>query len=500
MISDKKIRKVVIVGGGTAGWMSAALIKKILGTAVDIELVESEQIGIIGVGEATIPPIQNVNNVLGLNEAEFLRETKATFKLAIRFENWRQQGHSYYHTFGDAGRQQAFCSFQHYWLRGQQAGDRRSLWDYDLNYLCCKQGVFAKLETQDPFYALPYAYHFDSALYGQYLRKMSERWGVLRTEGMVEHVDVDSDSGFITSLRLKDGRKVQGDLFLDCSGMRGLLIQGELNTGFDDWSHWLPCDRAFAVPTDCLPKTNPFTKAIARQAGWQWNIPLTHRNGNGYVFSSAFLDEDEAAATLLANLDSKPLDDPKLIRFKTGRTTQQWNRNVIAVGLSSGFLEPLESTSIHLVQSAVVRLLKLFPHHGISDTQINQYNKESKFEYETIRDFIILHYKLNEREDTPFWREMQSMYVPARLSDKMALFRDSGVIFQDELDIFRESSWLQVMLGQGIQPRDYHPIAGLLSDKDLLAALDDIAKSKQNAAEKIPNHDDFIQRFSGRSN
>jgi tryptophan halogenase len=491
------IRKVVVVGGGTAGWMSAALLRRVLREPIEIELVESEEIGIVGVGEATIPPIQHVNAVLGLDEAEFLRETKSTIKLAIRFEHWRVPGEQYYHTFGAPGRSQAFCHFHHFWTRAQQAGYETDLWGYDLNYLCCEAGKFAKLQVPDPMWELKYAYHFDASLYGRFLRKYSEQRGVRRTEGLIEEVMVHPESGDVTALRLRGGKTVEGDFFIDCSGIRGLLIQQKLGAGFEDWSHWLPCDRALAVPSERFEKTAPFTRAIAHGAGWQWRIPLQHRNGNGLVYSSNHLGDDEAASILLGNLDSQATGEPRLIRFRTGRTRRQWDRNVVAVGLSSGFLEPLESTSIYLIQSAVVRLLHLFPHAGVTPELVEEYNRQSQVEYELIRDFIIMHYWLNEREDTPFWRDLRGMDVPERLRQKTALFRANGTLTQDQYDIFLESSWLQVMLGQGVAPKDYHPIADGLTDAQLREKLDNTRKLKAEPLEKLPLHDEFLQMFCG---
>lgn len=491
------IRKVVIAGGGTAGWMTAALLKKVLQHRVEVELVESEEIGIIGVGEATIPPIQTFNKFLGLDEPEFLRETKATVKLAIRFENWRKEGEQYYHTFGAPGASLGFSSFQHYWLRARKQGLTSSIWDYDLNYLCCEALAFSKFDTPDPMYQVPYAYHFDSALYGRYLRKLSEQAGVKRVEGKIKQVKLNSDSGYVQSLLMESGQELQGDLFIDCTGMRGLLIQDALQVGYEDWNHWLPCDRALAVPSERFEKTLPYTRAIARTAGWQWRIPLTHRNGNGLVYSSSYLSDDEAASTLLGNLESKAMADPKPIKFRTGRTKQQWCKNVIAVGLSSGFLEPLESTSIHLIQSAIVRLLKLFPNAAVTQAQVDEYNKESKLEYETVRDFIILHYYLNEKSDSPFWRELQAMAIPERLAGKIALFKATGNIFNDHLDIFLDSSWLQVMLGQGITPVDYHPSADVPSDEQLRTTLHRIAEAKRKPLTSLLNHDDFLRQYCG---
>jgi len=492
---NKQIRKIVVIGGGTAGWMSAALLKRVLGDRVDIELVESEAIGIVGVGEATIPPIQHVNSVLGLDEAEFLRETKSTIKLAIRFENWRVEGEQYYHTFGAPGKSQAFCHFHHYWTRAQQAGFTSNLWDYDLNYLCAEAGKFAKLQVSDSMWEMPYAYHFDASLYGAFLRKYSEKRGVKRTEGLVEDVNINPGSGHVDSLVLKGGGLVEGDFFIDCSGTRGLLILQKLGTGYEDWSHWLPCDRAMAVPSERFEETLPFTRSIARSAGWQWRIPLQHRNGNGLVYSSSHYSDDEAADVLLNNLDSKAIADPKIIRFRTGRTRRQWNRNVVAVGLSSGFLEPLESTSIYLIQSAIVRLIHLFPHAGITPELVDEYNRQSKTEYELIRDFIIMHYYLNERDDSQFWRDTRNMDVPERLTRKIGFFRSNGALVQDQLDIFLEPSWLQVMLGQGVVPQDYHPIADKLSIEQLRDKMQKTLQLKREPLPKIPSHDEFLKIF-----
>jgi len=490
-----KIQKVVVVGGGTAGWMSAALLKRVLASQVDIELVESEDIGIVGVGEATIPPIQLANNVLGLDEAEFLRETKATIKVAIRFENWRTQGEAYFHTFGAPGRSQAFCHFHHFWTRAQQAGYTSNLWEYDLNYLCAEAGKFAKLQANDPVWELQYAYHFDASLYGQYLRRYCEKLGVTRTEGLIEDVRVHPEDGHVETLVLKGGEEVTGDFFVDCSGGRGLLISQKLGTRYEDWSHWLPCDRAMAVPSQRFEKTLPFTRSIAHSAGWQWRIPLQHRNGNGLVYSSQHYSDDEAADILLGNLESKPIADPKIIPFRTGRTSKQWNKNVVAVGLSSGFLEPLESTSIHLIQSAIVRLITLFPHAGVTSELMDEYNRQSQYEWEYIRDFIILHYHRNDRDDSQFWRDVRDMAVPERITQKMDLFRANGTLTKDNLDIFLEASWLQVMLGQGVMPQDYHPLADTLSDEQLKEKLKNTKATKMQPLPKMPSHDEFLEMF-----
>ncbi|MEP4890067.1 MAG: tryptophan halogenase family protein [Aliiglaciecola sp.] len=494
---QKPVKKVVIAGGGTAGWMTAALLKKVLQDQVEIELVESEDIGIVGVGEATIPPIQLFNQYLGVDEKQFLRETKATIKLAIKFENWRVPGESYYHTFGAPGANIGFCSFQHFWLHAKQAGATASLWDYDLNYLSCERGLFNKINTQNPVYEMQYAYHFDSGLYGRFLRKLAEKSGVKRTEGIIEHVIQDKNSGFITELHLKNGNKISGDLFIDCTGMRKLLIAKTLGVKYQSWENLLPADSAIAVPSERFSTTLPYTRSIAHKKGWQWRIPLTHRNGNGIVYSSKYMSDDEAHQTLMTNLDSKPLDEPRKINFETGRTEQQWHKNVIAIGLSSGFLEPLESTSIHLIQAAIVRLLKMFPNNGISEAMINMYNAESKREFETIADFIVLHYHVNERDDSDFWKDMRNMTIPDRLKEKIAAFQSSAAIFNDNNDIFRDASWLQVMLGQGIQPQDYHPVAKKYGDSALLNVMQKVLAEKQKPLSSLLPHDQFIAQFTG---
>lgn len=490
------IKKVVILGGGTAGWMSAAMLKKIIGLAVDIQLIESEDIGTVGVGEATIPPIKVFNSVLGIDEAEFLRETKATIKLAIKFENWKVKGESYYHTFGAAGRSLAFCQFHHLLKCAGQLEDDKHLWQYDLNYLCAEAGKFGHINSQDPIYEMPYAYHFDASLYAKFLRKFSEKMGVKRTEGIVEHVQQCKETGYIQGVQLKDGTQISGDLFIDCSGFKGLLIQEKLSSGYDDWSHWLQCDRAIAVPSERLEKTLPYTRSIAHLAGWQWRIPLQHRNGNGLVYSSHYYSDEQAQALLLDNLDSTALAEPKLFRFTTGRRRKQWNKNVVAIGLSSGFLEPLESTSIHLIQSAIIRLVHLFPHQGISDALVTEYNNQSKLEFEQIRDFLILHYHINQRTDSRFWYDMRNMEIPDSLQQKIALFSQSGRLFREQNDLFLESSWLQVMLGQGITPQDYHPIANSVSEDALQDMLKKVKAAKNEPIRSLPSHDEFLQAIS----
>lgn len=491
----KPIRKVVIAGGGTAGWMTAALLRKVLQQEIEIELIESEQIGIIGVGEATIPPIHTFNRYLGIDEKDFLRETKATIKLAIKFENWRVPGEGYFHTFGAPGANMGFCSFQHYWLRAKELGLTTSLWDFDLNYLCSEQGKFNKINSQNPLYDMQYAYHFDSGLYGQFLRKHAEKAGVKRSEGIIKHVQQDSETGFITGLQLEDGKQIDGDLFIDCTGMRGVLIRKTLGVSYENWQHYLPADSAIAVPSERFEKTLPYTRSIAHANGWQWRIPLTHRNGNGIVYSSRYMSDEVAEQTLMNNLESKAIGEPRQLRFETGRTTEQWHKNVISIGLSSGFLEPLESTSIHLIQSGIVRLLKMFPNKGITPAITSLYNAESKQEFETIRDFIVLHYHVNQRQDSTFWKYMREMAIPPRLEQKIQAFKEGAAIFNDNNDIFRDASWLQVMLGQGLEPQDYHPAAKVPSKQELLATLEKIHLAKQQPLSKMLSHDEFLHRY-----
>ena len=488
----KSINRVVIAGGGTAGWLAASLLKKLLGQAIEITLVESEAIGTVGVGEATIPPIRLVNQVLGIDEAQFIHDTKATVKLAIRFENWKTKGESYYHTFGAPGRSMAFCHFHHYWVKARQQGLKNDLWDYDLNYLAAEAGKFAQINAKDPVLELPFAYHFDASLYAQYLRKLSEQMGVVRVEGKIARVQRCNDSGYIQALHLESGEVIDGDLFIDCTGFKGLLIEGALGAGYDDWSHLLPCDSALAVPSERHEQTAPYTRSIAHDAGWQWRIPLQHRNGNGHVYSSRYISDDQACDTLLSNLDTKPLGDPKLIKFTTGRRRKQWYKNVVAVGLSSGFLEPLESTSIHLIQSAIVRLIQLFPHNGVTKSLIDEYNKQSELEFEQIRDFLVLHYVVNERTDSAFFNDMRNITLPDSLAHKIELFKENGVLQREQNDLFLESSWLQVLYGQGIMPKDYHGLVNSVPDGQLNQMLTKLLELKREPIAKLPSHDDYI--------
>ncbi len=490
-----RVQSVVIVGGGTAGWMAAAALAKFLGRSLSITLVESEQIGIVGVGEATIPQIKILNQNLEIEEREFVAKTQGSFKLGIEFVNWRKLGHSYLHNFGRIGLDLNRTHFHHYWLRSRAHGSELNLWDYCVNTQAVNDLRFAPLDTlgQTPLSGIVYAYHFDAALYGQFLRHYAEHRGVTRVEGKIVDVLRHGESGDVRAVRLESGDEIDGDFFIDCSGFRGLVIEQALETGYEDWTHWLRSDRAVAAPCSNAGAFRPYTQSIAHGAGWQWRIPLQHRTGNGHVFSSAYMSEDEATAILLDNLEGELLADPRVIRFVTGRRRSFWNRNCVALGLASGFLEPLESTSIHLIQSGISRLIPLFPNRGDPSANRAEYNRQMALEFEKIRDFLILHYHLNERDDTPYWIDLREMDIPDTLQRKMALFRESGTLYHEQEDLFTTSSWLQVMLGQGLIPQSYHPMADGLDEQKLHQFLGDIRRIVTQAAQRLPRHDEFVR-------
>jgi tryptophan 7-halogenase len=494
------ISRVVIVGGGTAGWMAAAAIARVMGElpGFRIDLVESEEIGTVGVGEATIPQINLFNAMLGLDEAEFVRETRATYKLGIEFVDWLRLGHSYVHPFGFYGIDMKGVEFHHHWLKGRALGDRAELDDYSVSIAAARLGRFAHPrpdQPNSPLSKIGYAFQFDAALYARYLRRRAEADGVTRTEGRVVDVERDGGTGLVTAVVLADGQRIEGELFIDCSGFRGLLIEGVMNAGFEDWTGWLPCDRAVAVPCASGRDRRPLTRSTARAAGWQWRIPLQHRTGNGYVYASGHVSDDEAAATLLATLDGRPLAEPKLLRFAAGHRRRAWIGNVVALGLAGGFLEPLESTSIHLVQSGIARLLTLFPSRGFSEREIARYNEASVQEYVDIRDFLVLHYKATERRDTAFWERCRTLEPPPGLAEKIAMFRANGRIFRENNELFTETSWLSVMVGQGIEAGGYHPAADLLADEETLKRLAHIRQVTAGAAEAMPLQDDHLRRI-----
>ncbi|WP_443747970.1 tryptophan halogenase family protein [Asticcacaulis solisilvae] len=495
---SQRIKKIAIIGGGTAGWMSAAALSKILGPdyAPEIVLVESDEIGIIGVGEATIPQINVFNRLLGIDETSFVRNTRGTYKLGIEFVDWKAKGESYFHPFGPYGVDMQGVSFHAFWLRLQALGGSSSISDYNLQAVAAYENKFmrppAGAPPGSPAARIAYAYHFDASLYARYLRGFAEDHGVKRIEGKIVEVRQRPADGFVESVVLADGRTVEAELFIDCSGLRGLLIEQTLKTGFTDWSHWLPCDRAFAAPCESAETLTPYTRSTARDAGWQWRIPLQHRIGNGYVYSSRFCDDDTARATLLGNLDGRVLAEPRQVRFLAGHRKSFWVKNVVAIGLASGFLEPLESTSIHLIQSGLAKLLMLFPDKGFEPADIARFNAMTVQEYEYIRDFLILHYKVTERDDTPFWNYVRTMDIPDRLAEKIAMFESRGRIFRENEELFNDTSWFAVMVGQGLKSRGYDPVAHVLSDEELRTRLGDIRDTIRATADRMPLHSRFI--------
>ena len=486
----------MIAGGGTAGWITAALLNKVLGKVLDITLIESAEIGTVGVGEASIPPILHLNGALGISEKEFIKATGATIKLGIEFENWRSQDHSYMHAFGEIGKDFPFCEFYHFWLKANQTQNAPDFWDFSLNYQAAKAHKFAHLKhiPNTQLAGLHYAYHFDATRYGEFLKELAQSRGVKRIEGKIESVNQCHQSGHVRSLLLKNGEQIDGDLFIDCTGLRALLIEQTLNTGFEDWSHWLPCDSAIAVQSESASDAIPYTRSIARNSGWQWQIPLQHRVGNGLVYSSRFLSDEAAKQQLLDNLPAKPLIEPRVIKFKTGRRLKQWHKNVVSVGLSSGFLEPLESTSIHLIQSAAIRLIKFFPHQGIKQSLVDEFNQQSKTEFERIRDFIILHYKLTDRDDSAFWRFCKGMDIPCSLRKKIELFKTSGKLIREDDELFAEIAWQQVMIGQGLIAEDHHPLTDALSDEQLNELFSNLKTLINSTVEQLPTHNQFLEK------
>lgn len=485
-------QRIVIVGGGTAGWMAAASLARFAG-GHRVTLVESESIGTVGVGEATIPQIHLFNGALGLDEAEFLRETRGSFKLGIEFDGWLRDGHSYMHAFGSIGRGAGLLPFQHYWLRAHHEGFAKPLVRYSLNELAARTLRMQRGRLTAQSLELPYAYHFDAALYAAYLRRYAEAAGVTRLEGIVEDVQCSGDNGFIQSLALNGERRVEGDFFIDCTGFRGLLIEQTLKTGFDDWSAYLPCNRAMAVPCEGGGDFTPYTRSSARKAGWQWRIPLQHRIGNGYVYCSDYLSDDEAAATLLQNLDGKPQAEPRPIRFVTGKRRQHWNKNCLALGLAAGFMEPLESTSIHLVQSAISRFIALLPGGRPSNAAIAFFNDQADFEWTRIRDFLVLHYWANQRHGEPFWDMVRTMPLPDTLIAKINLWREAGFIHREHEELFTELGWFQVFVGQGVIAESYNPLASAMPEADLRRLLHTTEASFVEEVKKMPQHLQLLQ-------
>ena len=490
-MEGQKVKRVVIAGGGTAGWLAATALARQLGPLIDISLVESDEIGTVGVGESTIPTTRTFHHLLGIDERAFVCATRSSFKLGISFEDWSRIGDRYVHAFGITGKSTWMGDFQHIWLEGRAQDVAGDFGDYCFELQAAQAGKF--YTGQDG--KLSYAYHLEASLYARYLRGLTEAAGVRRVEGKIREVRQDEATGFIQALRLESGEEVEGDLFIDCTGFRGLLIEQTLKAGFEDWGHWLPTNSALAVQTRSVGPALPYTRAIAHQAGWQWRIPLQHRVGNGFVYCSDHLSDDEAHRQLLERLEGELITEPRLIRFRAGRRRKVWDRNCVALGLASGFVEPLESTSIHLIMIALTRLIQMFPFGGVNQALIDRFNDQSSRELEGIRDFIILHYHLTERDDSDFWRRCRTMDIPESLAQRIALFRDNALAFQAPDELFRVDSWVQVMLGQGLAPRSYHPLARLMRPEQLRQALADIKASIDRAVAKLPEHQAFLDGF-----
>jgi tryptophan halogenase len=494
-MNEHTIRNVVIVGGGTAGWMAAAAFSRFLNNGhTKITLVESDEIGTIGVGEATIPPLITYNRMLGINEDEFVAETQGTFKLGIEFVNWGAKGERYFHPFGHHGHDLEGVHFHQLYLRERRRREIGDIADWSMSAVAASLGRFARPGpgTRGPLSELLYAFHFDAGLYARFLRSYAERGSVRRVEGKVVDVSLRSQDGHVQSLTLASGEKVEGDLFIDCSGFRGLLIEQALETGYEDWTHWLPCDRAVALPTGNVGAPDPFTRATAHRVGWQWRIPLQHRMGNGYVYSSAHISDDAAVETILANVEGQPLAEPRKLSFTTGRRKLAWNRNVVSMGLSSGFVEPLESTSIHLVQSGIAKLIALFPDRRFDPIERDEYNRQMQDLFEDVRDFIILHYNATKRDDSDFWNDCRTMRIPDGLARKIDLWRAKGRLFREGRELFATTSWVAVFLGQGIVPKEYEPAVDALDEGQVAQALEQMRMGYLQMAQQLPPHADFI--------
>lgn len=492
------IKNIVIVGGGSAGWMTAAALSSLLSpNSANITLIESDKIGTVGVGEATIPDMINFNAMLGINEAEFLKATNGSFKLGIEFIDWGKLGDSYIHPFGNIGVDMQGIDFHQYWLHSKKGGNLTPLQDYSMCAVAADQNKFV-LPDANPRSVLShmrYAYHIDATLYAKYLRGYAEKRGVKRVEGKVEDVIIKSENGDISYLMMENGSKIEGDFFFDCTGFRALLTEKALNVPFSDWSHWLPCDSAQTVASERDGPLLPYTKATAKSAGWQWRIPTQHRTGNGYIYSSKYMDDDEAVKILMDGLDSKPLSDPRKISFKTGCRETLWNKNCISIGLSAGFLEPLESTSLFLIQMGISRFISLFPTLNGSDIVRDEYNKQMLKEFHQVRDFIILHYVATQRDDSPFWKYCRNMSIPDSLKRKIDLFSEAGRIFRYNDELFSKPSWVAVCLGQNIIPKMNDPIASSLPHAQVQHSLDSMQNAMMNAAQKIPTHEEFLKQY-----
>ncbi len=496
-MSDNRIEKIVIVGGGSAGWMTAAALTNAVGTTIEICLIESEVIGTVGVGEATIPPIKYFNQRLGIDEATFVRETNGSFKLGIEFIDWNKLGQSYFHPFGQYGAEFDSVPFYHYWMREFLDGKEQSIDEFSMAWAAAQAGKFShpvadKGNIRSTF---DYAYHFDAGMYAQYLKKYSEDRGVIRHEGRVINAKQNSETGFIQSVEMESGEIFTADLFIDCSGFYGLLIEKTLTTGYEDWSQWLPCNSAVAVACEKTSEILPYTKSIAKQAGWQWRIPLQNRTGNGYVYCSEYLDAELAEESLLSSIDGTKLADPKHLKFTTGRRKKFWNKNCIAIGLSAGFMEPLESTSLHLIQYGIMRLIAMLPEKDMSPLLVEEYNALTSAEYERIRDFLILHYTATERDDSEFWRYCKNMPIPERLQYKINHFKNYGLIVADERELFHNPSWIAVYLGQNILPQRSPSMTRLRTHIPVQDRFQAIRLAMSDAIAAMPKHEVFIEQY-----
>lgn len=497
MLAKSNIKNIVIVGGGTAGWMAAAALKRFLvHPEIKIRLVESESIGTVGVGEATIPHIRLFNQLLGLQEDDFVRRTNATFKLGIEFVDWDHLGKSYIHPFGEYGVNMDGMHFHHYWLRHQSMGSTKSIDDYNLQIMAAKEGKFQRPENvrNSPISKIEYAFHFDATLYAKFMRSFAESRGVVRTEGKVVGVNQNTDTGFVESVKLESGEIIEGELFIDCSGFRGLLIEQTLNSDFDDWSKVLPCNRAVTVGSERIADPIPYTRSTAKTAGWQWRIPLQSRTGNGHVYCNEYITDEDALDTLLSGLDSEPIGNPKFLRFKTGMRRQSWKKNVIALGLAAGFMEPLESTSIHLIQTAIARLMTVFPDKSFNQADIRYYNQRTLLEYEQIRDFLVLHYCATERTDSPFWEYCKNMEIPQTLQERIELYKENARLYRHDNELFGDVSWFAVFHGQSIVPKRHHPNANMIPEAELDRRMSDIHRTWEACLKRMPMHQAFIDQ------
>ena len=498
--SDQMVDSIVIVGGGTAGWMTAAaLSQKLAGTGISIQLVESSEIGTVGVGEATLPQIREFNRMLEIDEAELMARTSATIKLGIEFRDWGRAGDRYIHPFGVHGEPIGPADFHHYWAKAHSVGKAADFGSYCLPIVAARQNRF-DLPPDNPAssaHAYSYAFQFDASLYAAFLADYACARGVERIEGKIVAVECDGESGFIRSVTLESGSQLSGDLFVECSGFRGLLIEQEMKTGFADWSQWLPCNRAFAVPCTISDPVGPYTRSTARPAGWQWRIPLQHRIGNGHVYCDRYINDQDAVDLLMNNLEGEPIADPKQLFFTTGKRKKLWNRNCIAIGLSGGFLEPLESTSIDLIQSGILNLVALFPEKQCAASDIDEYNRLMDLEYDRIRDFLMLHYVLNQR-DEPFWRDMREMVWPDSLREKIEAFKRRAIVPQYDQGLFQPASWLSVLIGQNLLPEAWDPRVDAMTGDELSASLQRIRTSIETSVDHMRDHRAFIESYRAR--